>query len=315
MSPYEAVLQLAGNAPTAHLRLAMAEIAPALAAGGSLAENLARFPQLFPPEAVGLLRAAERSGQWQVICDDLKRWYTDAYRGGLWFVVARFYYAVLIVLAILVPYFPYIVSRGARWYLSLLLTRLLPIVFALFVAWLVLRILAASLSTRHLRETLAASVPLANRVARAVAAARFLRALGSLLSAGLQPALMPRLAAAATGNHVFERQVLAAASAIRGGVPIDQAFDALSFLDARQRAVLATAFAAGRLDEGLAHLAAMSSEAAASSARLARFFSQGALFAAVSIIGGIAFILAVLNFYRALAEAAGATDLWEELLH
>ncbi|MBC7287875.1 MAG: type II secretion system F family protein, partial [Armatimonadetes bacterium] len=296
-----------------YLRLAMAEVLPAIQAGESLTQNLALYPQLFPPEAIGLLRAAERSGDWEGICSELERWYSGIYRGLLWCIVSRIYYACVFALLLIVPYLPYIISRGARWYLVFALTHVLPVLGGVFLVWLAWRIAAGLPRSRPLRDRLVLAVPLARGLEMHNASARFLRALASLVHAGVAAADALELAGEATGNCVLAAQVKQAAEAVRRGSSVEEIALRLNFLDRQQRNVLATAFAAGRLDQGLTHLAAQASEAATSRAQFARLSIQGMLFLLAAVATGAALVIGYLNYLRSVAEAAGATDLLDEL--
>jgi type II secretory pathway component PulF len=313
ITAHEAAAALATRAPSPVLRQAMAELVPELAAGSSFAEGLARYPQIFPPEVAGLLRAAEQSGDWPGICAELEDWYNRVYKGLLWFLIGRVYYAIVLFFAIMVPFFPYAISRGFGWYGHFLLTRIGPVLLALAAFWLGWRIFWSLPANRPLRDRLVLMIPLAKTFEMRAAGLRFFRALGSLLHAGMEPGEALSLAADATGNTVLAASVRTAGDAVRRGARVEDISDGLPFLTHSQRGTLATAFQAGRLDEGLAFLANDAREQTAAKLWQTRLLSFGAGFTIVTILAAAAVILGYLNLYAAMAEKAGISDIWQEL--
>lgn len=313
VTPHEAAETLAQRAPSARLRQVMAEVAPQLAAGASLWESLARYPQLFPPEASGLLRAAEHSGDWPAICRELEDWYTRLYKGLLWILVARVYYAAVLLVAVLVPFFPYFLTRGMGWYLNLLLTRLVPAIGVAVLSWLVWRAVWALPAARPLRDRLVLLIPIARGYELRAAALRLFRALHSLLRAGLNAGEALAIAADATGNSVLAGRVKDAAEALRRGARVEDVARGLPFLSPQQQAMLATAFQSGRLEDGLARLADQARDQTAMKLWQARLATLGTGIVIVTVIAAIAFIVGWLNLYAAMAERAGVGDIWQEL--
>lgn len=313
VTPHEAAEALARRAPTARLRQVMAAIAPQLAAGASLAEALARYPQLFPPEAAGLLRAAERSGDWPAICNELEEWYTRLYKGLLWILVARVYYAAVLLVAFLVPFFPYFLTRGIGWYVNFVLTCVVPAVGAVVFLWLAWRAVWALPPARPLRDRLALVIPVARGYELRAAALRLFRALHSLLRAGLTAGEALAIAADATGNGVLAGRVRGAAEALRRGASVEEVTTGLHFLSPQQRATLTTAFQSGRLEEGLARLAEEARDQTAMKLWQARLAVVGTGIVLVTVVAVAALIVGWLNLYAAMAERAGVADIWQEL--
>lgn len=315
VSPHEAAQALADRAPGRQLRTAMADIAPRLAAGSSLADELARYPQLFPPEAVGLFRAAERSGDFPGACRELEEWYQQLHKGLLWFQSARIYYGFVLLLVVLIPSFPWIVARGFRWYLYFALTRLLPIIAALATGWVGMRMLFGLPGFRPIRDRFVLALPLLGWLERRAAAARFLRALGALLRAGVALPDAVETAADALGNVYLRSGALRAAADLRGGAELDQALRKITALSADERNSLLTAMQSGRMDEGIAHLAEQARTVRGQGIGAMRLAGVIGLGAAMAVVVAVAVIAAWLNFYAASAERLGISDIWQELLN
>jgi len=313
VSPHEAAASLSERAASGALRTAMAEVSPNLAAGASLSEELARYPQLFPPQDLGLLRAADASGDWEGICRELEESYGRLYKGLHWFLVARVYYSFLLAAVVLVPPVPWIMVYGASWYFHLLLTRLMPVLLLLLMMWMVLRVLSGLQITRPIRDRVMLLMPLLRGYELRAAGLRFLRALASLLRAGIGVGEAMDLAADATGNLYLARRVHRAAEGLRRGVAIENVTQAFPFLTAAERGTLATAFHSGRLEEGFRRLTEDARESTARRLWGVRIGSVILLSTVMTVLATIAFIIGWLNLYAAAAEKAGVGDIWQEL--
>jgi type II secretory pathway component PulF len=305
VTPHEAAVALAERAPTARLRQVMAALAPELAAGGSLAEGLARYPQLFPPDTAGLLCAAERSGDWEGICAELTEWYTRIYRGMLWILVARVYYAFVLLLTALVPFFPLFISKGLTWYLIFVATRIAPVLAGVLFLWLAWRVVWALPGMRPLRDRLVLFVPFGRGYEMRAAGLRLFRAMHSLIHAGVGAGEALSLAAEATGNVVLAASARRAAESVRRGGRVEDVARDLPFLTGEQRAVLATAFQSGRLDQGLARLAEDARDQMTTKLWAARMASAGTAIAIVTLLAAVAVGFAYYNYVSALIEKVG----------
>lgn len=313
VTPHEVAETLARRAPSPRLRQVMAALSSDLAAGASLSEGLARYPQLFPPDAAGLLRAADHTGDWPAICRELEEWYTRLYKGLLWILVARVYYIAVLLVAVLVPYFPYFLTRGMGWYVNFVITRLAPAIGAAVVLWLAWRAVWALPAARPLRDRLVLLMPIARGYELRAAALRFFQALHSLLRAGLNAGEALAIAADATGNSILASRVKDAAEALRRGAAVEDVAMGLPFLSAQQRATLATAFQSGRLEDGLARLANEARDQTTVRLWQVRLATVGTGIVIVTVIAAIAIIVGWLNLYAAIAERAGVGDIWQEL--
>lgn len=313
VTPHEAAAVLADRAPSGPLRIAMREIAPKLAAGASLSEELARYPQLFPPQDVGLLRAAERSGDWESICRELEDFYTRIHRGMAWILVSRVYCACLLIAVVLVPFFPWAIVRGWDWYLNLLLTRLLPTLLGIAGLWVAFRVVSGLQIARPLRDRLVLLIPVLGGYEMRSAGLRFFTALEALLKAGLEVGEAMDVAADAAGNTQVTVRIRRVAEELRRGANVEQTVARLPFLTREQRSALATAFQAGRLTEGLHRLTEDARVSAGQRLWAVRIASIGLTATIMTIIATIAFLIGWLNLYAAMAEKAGVGDLWREL--
>jgi type II secretory pathway component PulF len=314
VTAHECAAALKSRAPSAALRRAMSEIEPELAAGASLATQLSRYPQLFPPADAGLLRAAERSGDWEGICRELEDFYARAYKGLRWVLVARVYYAFLLVAIVLVPPMPWIIVRGGTWYLHLVFTRLLPALMLLASLWLGARAVAGLPAVRGLRDRLVLWLPILRGQELHACRLRFVRALLSLLHAGVEAGEALEVAGGAVGNALIAAQVYRAAEQLRNGASVEQVISGLPFLTQDQQGMLTTAFQAGRLEEGLRRLTEDAREALDRRTGLTRLTSAALLGIVMTVLTIVAVVVGWLSLYAAMAEKAGIGDLWQELL-
>ncbi len=316
-TPAEAVAALRSRALGYALRGAMREMEPGLTAGASLARQMSGHPWVFPPQDVGLIRAAELAGDWEGICGELEDSYTRAYRGRHWVLVARVYYGILLSALVLAAPTPWAAAQGLDWYLHLLFTTLLPGLVLLTVLYGLLRIAVVVLGgfpgPRAVRDRLVLLVPLLRGRERCTCALRFLRALLSMLQAGVEAAQAMHVAADSAGNVVLAAPIRRGAGELSRGVSVERVVATLPFLTRAQRGVLATAFQAGRLEDGLRRLTEDARESLAGKSGVLRLAGVGLMGLLMTLIVGALFILGWLHVQGAIAEKTGAGDLWREI--
>ncbi len=295
------------------MQAALRRMVPELAAGRPLSELMQAFPQVFPPEAVGLVQAGERTGHLPQICADLDEYYSLLHRGFLALRIASIYFALVFLLAAAIPQFPWIISRGFSWYAAYARSHLLPALVAIAAALLLLKIAFGHPALRPARDLIALYTPVLRGLEMNAMRMRFLRVLESATRAGLTLPEVLELAAPAVGNTITAIEVLAAADRARqlGG----RAMLELPFLRPTDRHLLATAIDAGRIDQAAARLLSDARQEFQTRTAVARLASIIALYGLAAAAVAAAAVIGWLNIYGAMAERAGVADLWNELLH
>lgn len=305
INAHEAMDDLTERIGDRRLRRAAREMAAALAEGSSLADEMARYPNFFPRHIVGAIGAGETFGGLpEVLADLAEQLTTEAtLRGRLRWL--KYYYGAVLVLAVLVPYFPLMISRGMRWYLRLLLTRLLPglglagVLIATAIVLLNLPTMAA------LRSRLAVSVPVFGALVRCTALVRFARTLQLSQRAGVTLDQGLEAAGLATGHPPISRGASRAAELVRSGESLADALAHLAILPRKLRDMLATGERAGNLEEALDSAAAWADERRLAAVNGVTAGAAGGALALAGIVTLIALVIAWRNYYLAIFERAG----------
>ncbi len=287
------------------LRRVAREISEQAAEGVGLAEQIARYPAILPRHVVGFVEAGEELGALPEMLGELAEQYeTDArLQGRLKWL--RLYYGAVLVLALLVAPFPWMIARGFRWYAELAATRLLPILAGVIVLLYALRALNAIRVFADLRSRVAMAIPVFGSMARWSAVARFLRTLNLAQRAGVTFHRALDLAADATGHEPMRASAARAATAVRAGESLDGAVADLRFLPQRVRQMIAGGERTGELERRLDAAVAYAIERRESSVNAISAGTAAAALAGSAVLALIALVIAWRNFYEALFERAG----------
>lgn len=284
------------EAATARLPMLAEPLAEAILAGRPLADALERCPSCFAPYELGVVAAGEEAGildaQLPLLAQSLLE--SMAFRSRLfgWLV------PVMLLLGLGVPMLllrPTLMNRGPEAYGAevagvLLGTGLLGL---LLVG--LRRHFARSMHFRRMEERLLERLPLLGRALRLRAGARFLQALGPLLSAGLQVQRAALLAAGCTGSNTHAIALLDAARSIESGTPVLDALAPTGLLPPDILDEVGKGEEAGDLPERLAAAAATLQQAAA--AAMHRAFP--------AVIAGVAVLLMALMLVLVSLASAG----------
>ncbi len=305
VNAHEALDELSALLGDRRLSRAAREMAAHLAEGEGLSQNMGRYPALFHEHVVGMIRVGEQFGALpEVLAALAEQFETDARISGRlkWL---RLYYGTVLVLAVLVAPFPWIVSRGMSWYLVLAGTRLAPaIIGALLLLWLVGGLLRLP-ALAGIRSRLLMSIPGFGAPARWAALLRFLQALelsqraGATLDRGLE------MAGGTTGDPRTSAQARAAARRVRGGASLAAALADVRLVPRQVRRMLATAETAGNLEGSISTAAEWAAERREAAINPVIIGASGLALAVAAVVALAALAMAWRNFYEALFERAG----------
>jgi type II secretory pathway component PulF len=312
IGPAQAFAGLMPAHPSARLREAVAGVASSASSGGSLAEAMSRYPEVFGPEAVGAVHAGELGGYvpeaFQMLAEQ-----EETARKVAWMVrLPRWQLVAAAVLAMLsVPW---------TWASKELVQRALNdpaasaadnlrALFAAFArhlagpyglaaglavaAYALVALWAKRPSQRHLRHSLALRLPIAGRYARESSAAVLSEHLGRLGAAGLPPATSWRAAVRAVPN-------LAIAQALeQAGIPSESAtMSELAYrsglLDPSVQQLVATGEMTGTLPDAMAQAGRIASANREQARTYLGFAWYGLALAACATM----VLIAAASFYR-----------------
>lgn len=215
----------------------IAEVREDVAAGGTLADSLAKHSSVFTELHVAMIRAGEHAGFLEDVLanlasflerqDDLR----SKVRGAMIYPIVLATLgvtAVTVMLIFFVPLFKeflggerlplpsrvlFALSDAVRGHALLLLGGLAAIVLAL-------RAYVRSQRGRKLWANCKLKIPVAGRAIRMVAITRFCRVLGTMLTNGVPIIQALTISKDATGNEILAGAVDAAAENVRAGEPL-----------------------------------------------------------------------------------------------
>lgn len=185
------------------------EIRTDLLDGATLGEAFGRHEYLFDPLHVALIEVGESLG---TVSDNMKLLVEiivekQAIRDQIAKKMVQ--PIALIVIANYVMTIPIFMTKGLLGYLAAIAPPTLFFLFAAF-SWVILFPVLGSAMGPRLRDRILLELPAFGTIARTNSLARFARALGAAVGAGVEMEKSLRMAARATGNRVVEEAVLGA---------------------------------------------------------------------------------------------------------
>lgn len=286
------------------LREVLKELTPALAAGEGLAENLAKYPQIFPAYMRAMVQAGETSGDLDEICRVLASQYDEELRLHRMLLLPKIYYGIVLFFCILIPTFPWIISRGFSWYVHQLLTVLIPIIAGIVVLLMLGKVVMAVRAINALTDDIIYRLPFLAPFAWRAGQARLLTCLHVLMRAGVDLPTALTLAAPAMGLRPMQTELHIAAERIKQQVPVAAAVQECGALSDRVKAALSTAHQSGLYEQALQRLAARAvDERGAIINKIATVGTMGSLII-TAVFGAIAVVFGYSAYISAILERA-----------
>ena len=322
IGPQAGLAELEHRVSGGRLRLICREGAAALAAGGSISGHLARYPRVFEPHVLALMRAGERTGELNVACARIAEQFELEARVRRFFFWTRLYYGTVLlgtfwVVAVVIPGFATVLRElnklsnptpqlAAHMIVSRFrhdtLYHFLPWVL---LAWVLLKVATVVINLdglRFFRDRLLLTIPLVAGTARRSALARFSRSLSALFRAGVPVADALLESAAASGNVVLAQRLAAGVPGLSKGVPLSSVMGAARLLTNQDVGRLATAEQAGMLDQTLDRLATEAEEQRQSAIRRAMFLGPVLIMLVVAVGVAYAFYTFYSTYVNTLLE-------------
>jgi type II secretory pathway component PulF len=258
LTMYDAMGELGNYAYDWRLRRMSREIATGAAQGRSLAEQLARYPQILPPQVRGMLLAGERAGALPRVCQELAQELRQQQHARWAATISQVWFGLLFCVAVLVPGLPRMINPeriDLAAYMRYLTGVAVPIYVAVIVAWNGAKLIGSIRALSDPVQTFMYYLPGAGQLIRRAALGRAAVALEALLRAGVEIQEALALAADCSGNAVIRRQLVWASQQVRAGRPLDQALSRASFLPAPAKQSLILGERAGTYERVLTAVA------------------------------------------------------------
>lgn len=208
-----AIRTMATNAPSASLRTACREMSDHIAGGTPLSELMKSYPGIFSPLMTSMIRAGEEGGFLERTCLRLAEYSERDYEMAQMVKRETWYPKLLFGLSLLIPTIvpaaqAFFLGTGNFW-ATWLRTAAPPLLFLGAIALAIRFKNYLSPVLKHVQpltriiDQVKLLVPIAGKTTRALATAKFCRALGALQSAGMGIQRTIHLSADACGNMVI----------------------------------------------------------------------------------------------------------------
>ena len=311
---HEALTSLRERVGSGRLKRVLREVAPAISAGGQLADQFARYPQLFPPHIIGMVRAGEASGNLPEVGEEIARAYELETLTWTGMLIPKLLYGSTLLLAVFVAWFPEMLAHGENlqqclnWWKANIVPPTIKWVAIVFVGYQFLRTLLNLRAICTLKDTVLYYIPGFSVFLRNAAASRFVWCLKILISAGVQFPQALDTAATATGNAVMAKQLQRAAEKMRRGVPGAEALAGCRALPEDMRGQLATADQSGRYDDTLSGLSETANFRRKTWMSRLRMLTYALLGVTIAIVVGATLIRAYPRLYEIQIEKATSEE-------
>lgn len=257
-----------------YFRTVISEIGGLVDRGESLTDSLVRFPKIFSPIMVNMVRVGEVSGtlerSLEVIATQMKKEATlrSKIRGALAYPVVVIAATFGIGIAMMVFVIPKVLSIFNEVNIDLPITTRILIAVANIVSEHGIAAALASLGFiiafilfrrttkgKHLLQALYLKLPIAGAIIKKVNLARFTRTLASLLKSEVPVIDACMVTANVLGNVHFQEAVQSAAERVKRGVSVAEALAASPLFPPLVTQMASVGEQSGSLDELLADLA------------------------------------------------------------
>ncbi len=245
---------MAENAPNAALRRASAEMCARTQRGEEWNRAMSAYPGLFSELMVGMVTAGEHGGFLERILLRLAEYSERDYEIQQTVKRETWYPKLLLVCSFLIPSVVPLVKDGfGAWFASI--KGVLFFALLLFVGWKILnKVAPGQLSNGPQRvaiDEFKLRFPYAGKFVRALAAAKFCRALGALQGAGMGLHKTINLASDACGNEAMARQTRRIIHRLDSGESLTSALKSTGQFPPIALQMLATGEASGSIEAQL----------------------------------------------------------------
>jgi type II secretory pathway component PulF len=306
---HQALETLGENARHPVLRSVIRDLKTFVLEGRMMSEGMEKYPEVFTPLQVSLVRAGERGGTLERSLKEISEYLKREIKLRNQIKRATFYPKVILAVLILLP-------MVANAIVSAIAERTGGPAFAIFsiassiwfwvfigtvvFVWLIFsRILLPIPAVRWLWDLVVIVTPYVGGTIRMLTMARFARAFGALYGGGIPLATSVLLAADACGNEYLRRRMYPAARKIQEGRTVTEAFAATQAFTPVTLDMTATGEKSGNLDSILDHVAEQyEDEAEVRLDKMPRVLSVVLL-----LIAGAVVAYVVASFYMQYIEA------------
>jgi type IV pilus assembly protein PilC len=259
----EALSALQMRVQDARLRTFLASASKAVMDGAKLSDEVARYPDLFPPLTHAMIQVAEESGRLDVLFDRLAGYHERDYSIRQMISRETLYPKVLGLAILFIPLGGNVIARwltvgGLSAFLLFVEVLFLYILFLgvpAFLAWRAYVTLSKTQAGRDRIDLFKLRIPVIGKIVLRSSLARFSRALSVLYACGVPVDRSLRLAGDAAANAHIRGIAETAAGQVKDGTALTTALLHAGLTDDLVISMVRTGEQTGKLDETVDHVA------------------------------------------------------------
>jgi type IV pilus assembly protein PilC len=255
MSVSEAMRSVGSRTGNRELATAAMEMAEEAMEGRPMSTVIRKYSAAFRPMTLAVIEAGEESGQLELTAERLAKYFDRAFELEQMYRWQTFYPKILLIALVLIPTAPTLVWGTFAEWLSLVLSRSVPLLVGIAIVWYGLRALMQIPPLRRVLDGVKLSIPWFGSLSRRLATARWARALSTLLAAGVPVHRALVGAAAASGNGAIEEGLVKEAEAVLHGRTVAEVLYASKMLPPMATDMISTAERAGSYEDALDRIA------------------------------------------------------------
>jgi type II secretory pathway component PulF len=255
MGVSEAMRTLSHRTRNRILSQAAAEMAEEAVQGRPMSTVMRKYPAAFPQVALAVLEAGEESGLIEQTAERLAAYFDRTFQLEQTYRWHTFYPKLLLIALILIPTVPVLVLGSFGAWVSILLSRSLPILVAATVLWYGWRFVARVPGLKRALDGIKLAIPWFGSLSRRLSAARWARALSMLLSAGVPVHRSLVTAASACGNAAMEEALAREAEGVLHGKALGDVLAASGQIPGMAIDMISTAERSGSIEGALDKIA------------------------------------------------------------
>lgn len=217
--------------------------------GGKLSDALAKYPWIFTPLQLHIIRAGELFGGLDRMLERLADYMESERRLRQKIRMATLYPKILILAAVFIPQVPALVLGSAS--IITIISGPIKIVLLLLGIWALHKILCQIPQYKFMIDTIILSLPKFGKMSKMFALSKFYRAFASLYAAGVAPHDAIKYSAETTGNAYLSAQLEKAIPMVKEGRSISDALTYTGVLPVMAVDMLAVGVQTGNVDQML----------------------------------------------------------------
>ncbi|MHB0998014.1 MAG: type II secretion system F family protein [Armatimonadota bacterium] len=217
--------------------------------GGKLSDALGKYPWIFPPLHIHIIRAGEIGGGLDIMLERLAAYVESESRLRQKLRMATLYPKILILAVIFIPQVPALVLGTA----SIIDILVGPIKMAMILLgiWILHKVLLQIPQYKYTIDTILLALPKIGKMIRMFSLSKFYRAFSCLYAAGVSPPEALKYAAETSGNSYISSKLEKAIPMVKEGRSISDALINTGVLPPMAVDLLAVGVQTGNIDHML----------------------------------------------------------------